>query len=449
MSAHHKQQVALPLGDGTWVVPGNRADLLDACTAPPPPEVSVVIPYYCEQARLDLVLTALADQTHPSSRLEVVIADDGSPQPPRVPPEAAGLNVTVVRQDDRGFRPAAARNLGVRAASGSVLCFLDGDTVPEPGYVHRASRLPALLPDAVVTGRRRHAELSGWTPTQLREWWRDGAEPPPELDEPAWLRELSAGLIIGTDEVSDSSFRAVISAVLTCGRALFAEVGGFDETFTRYGGEDWELAHRLFTAGAVLTHEPRAVAWHDGPDWAGRSEHPDEAAAQKAAETAALAARVPEPALRRSVEAAELLGAPDVVARAGGADPATVRVLLGLGDIGIWTGRTAEGASTVSRDPRVHHGDPPASVLARARTVLDVRGELALSTADLARLISRVRPGGVGRLDVGAGVLQVTATRALGRARRHHRALGLDTDQALAALFGIDEAHDEAHDEAR
>lgn len=444
MSNPNPLQVALPLGDGTWVVPGNRVDLLDARTASPPPEVSVVIPYYMQQARLDLVLTALADQTHPSSRLEVVIADDGSPQPPRVPPEAAGLRVTVVRQDDRGFRPAAARNLGVRTATGSVLCFLDGDTVPEPSYVHRASRLPALLPDAVVTGRRRHANLSGWTPARLRAWWRGGVEPPPELAEPAWLRELSAGLGRGAGGVTDSSFRAVISAVLICGRSLFSEVGGFDETFTRYGGEDWELAHRLFTAGAVLAHEPRAVAWHDGPDWAGRNEHPDEAAAQKAAEAAELAARVPEPALRRGVEAAELLGAPDVVARAGGADPATVRVLLGLGDVGIWTGRSAERVATGSSDPRVHNGEPPTAVLARARTVLDVRGGLALSTAELAGLIARVRPGGVGRLGVEPGVLQVTATRALGRARRHHRALGMDTDQALAALFGVEEVRDEA-----
>lgn len=442
MSTRNPLEVALPLGDGTWVVPGNRADLLDALAASPPPEVSVVIPYYREQARLDLVLTALADQTHPSSRLEVVIADDGSPQPPRVPPEAANLTVTVVRQDDRGFRPAAARNLGVRATTGSVLCFLDGDTVPEPDYVHRAIRLPALLPDAVVTGRRRHADLAGWTPARLRAWRRDGAAPPPELAEPAWLRDLSARLASGAGEVSDSSFRAVISAVLTCGRSLFSEVGGFDETFTRYGGEDWELAHRLFTAGAVLAHEPRAVAWHDGPDWAGRAGYQDDAAAQKTAEAAALAARVPEPALRRGADPADLLAAPDVVARARGADPATVSVLLGLGDVGIWTGRAARGASAGSTDPRVHDGEPPAPALDRGRTVLDVRGELTLNTAELERLIARVRPGGVGRLDLGAGALQITATRALRRARRHHRALGMDTEQALAALFGDEVLHD-------
>ncbi|MEO6879809.1 MAG: glycosyltransferase, partial [Mycobacteriaceae bacterium] len=361
MSTRNPLEVALPLGDGTWVVPGNRADLLDARTASPPPEVSVVIPYYREQARLDLVLTALADQTHPAGRLEVVIADDGSPRPPRVPPEAAGLRVTVVRQDDRGFRPAAARNLGVRAATGSVLCFLDGDTVPEPDYVHRASRLPSLLPDAVVTGRRRHADLSGWTPTRLQAWRRDGAPPPSELAEPAWLRELSVRLGSGPGGVTDSSFRAVISAVLTCGRSLFAEVGGFDETFTRYGGEDWELAHRLFTAGAVIAHEPRAVAWHDGPDWAGRVDDQVDATAQKAAEAAALAARVPEPALRRGTDPADLLVAPDVVVRARGADPATVHVLLGLGDVGVWTGPAARGVPAGSSDPRVHDGEPPAA----------------------------------------------------------------------------------------
>ena len=44
-------------------------------------------------------------------------------------------SVRVVRQPRDGFRAAAARNLGAGHARGRVLCFLDGDTVPEDGYV--------------------------------------------------------------------------------------------------------------------------------------------------------------------------------------------------------------------------------------------------------------------------------------------------------------------------
>ncbi|MEJ7702687.1 MAG: glycosyltransferase [Geodermatophilaceae bacterium] len=54
-----------------------------------PPTVSVVIPYYRDQRRLDLVLAGLSKQTHPPTRLEVVVADDGSPDPPTSRPSAA------------------------------------------------------------------------------------------------------------------------------------------------------------------------------------------------------------------------------------------------------------------------------------------------------------------------------------------------------------------------
>src|SRR3954447_2278357 len=88
-----------------------------------PPDVSVVIPYFDDQSRLNLLLAALNQQLG-GVHFEVVIADDGSPAPPAVP---AGLefDCTVVSQPDHGFRAAAARNLGAAAAVGESLLFLD------------------------------------------------------------------------------------------------------------------------------------------------------------------------------------------------------------------------------------------------------------------------------------------------------------------------------------
>ena len=228
---------AIPAGD-RLVVPGNRWDLLP----PPaePPHVTAVVVHYNDPARLALVLAGLAAQTHPASRLQVVVADDGSDPLPTVPP-----HVTLVSQDDRGFRAAAARNLGAAVADGDVLCFLDGDTVPEPGYVTAAASLPAVCDDVHVVGRRRHADLAGWQPDQLRAWFAGGPTPR-ELTEPGWLVDGYRGSRDLLD-VDGRSYRYVISAVLTVHRDLYAATGGFDETFTGYGGEDWEFAHRAFT----------------------------------------------------------------------------------------------------------------------------------------------------------------------------------------------------------
>lgn len=225
---------ALPLGGDRWVVPDNRWDLLDGRRPDTAPTVSVVVPHHEAQADLDLVLTALTLQDHPATRLQVVVADDGS----RVLPDtraAGGLDVRVVRQQRAGFRAAAARNLGAAAAEGHVVAFLDGDTVPEPGYLRALTRLPALLPDALTVGRRRHADLGGWSPARLRAWLTRGGPPPRELTEPTWLRD---GYREHRDllDVDSRSHRYVISAVMALHRDLLTELGGFDERFSSYGG---------------------------------------------------------------------------------------------------------------------------------------------------------------------------------------------------------------------
>ena len=111
---------------------------------------------------------------------EVVVADDGSSHAPQVP-----RGVRLVRQADDGFRAAAARNLGVAASTGDLLVLLDADTVPEPHFVERMVALPEALPEALVVGRRRHADLAGTSPGGAIE----EVAPPREIPEPAWLRE--------------------------------------------------------------------------------------------------------------------------------------------------------------------------------------------------------------------------------------------------------------------
>jgi GT2 family glycosyltransferase len=237
---------------------GNQWDLLDSEWPANQPTVSVVVIHYDQQRELDRTLAALAVQDYPADLIEIVVVDDGSPVPPTVPD-----GVRLIRQDDHGFRAAAARNHGARESTGSIICFLDADTSPEPEYVREITRLPALAPDVVTVGRRRHADFSTSDAVDVA-----GAEAF-ELPAPQWLDDAyhhSRNLLIA----DNTSYRFIISAVLTCSRALFDEVGGFDETFQSYGGEDWEWAQRAWLAGGLLAHVPTAVAWHDGPDWGSR-----------------------------------------------------------------------------------------------------------------------------------------------------------------------------------
>jgi GT2 family glycosyltransferase len=359
----------------------------------PAPPVGVVVPYYDDQPRLTLLLRALAQQ-RTTVPFEIVVADDGSPARPVIPP-GLGRPVTVVSQPDQGFRAAAARNLGAAHTAADLLLFLDGDTLPTPGYVQAMVDRLCALDDgsgALVVGRRRHADL-GSVPADevLRFLCGDTVSGITVLDEPSWLRDGYAR----TDDLGragEEDFRLIISAVLGVDRRLWSAIGGFDASFVGYGGEDWDLGWRAWLSGARWAHEPAALAWHDGPDAAGRaaSSAPSAVNTDKNTEALRLARTIPLPSVRGR---ALVLAQPDIVVRYLGpttgtaADAAVVAgvvdLLAGV-DAGVWFPRcSADGPDRLppllAEDPRVRAGQVPADVLRRARFQVSVTRPLTLS----------------------------------------------------------------------
>ena len=264
-------------------ITANGWDRLDGVRPDPLPTVSVIVVHFEQQPQLDRTLLALERQSYPRHLLEVIVVDDGSRTVPTVP-----AGVRLLRQENRGFRAAAARNAGAGVAHGRILCFLDADTTPEPDYVMEVARLPSLATDAVTVGLRRHANLAA-APVDDRI---EVVGPPLELPAPEWLSrayERTGDLL----EVDHRSYRYLIGAVLACSRAFFDETGGFDESFTDYGGEDWEWGYRAWLAGAVFAHVRSAVAWHDGPEWSARPDADNSRQRRKNGEALRLARSIP------------------------------------------------------------------------------------------------------------------------------------------------------------
>lgn len=395
-------------------VVGNRWNERDGVHPDPLPRVSVIVAHYDQPDELARTLHALGAQDYPPELLEIVVADDGSPRPVDVPE-----GVTVVRQDDRGFRLSAVRNLGARASSGDILCFLDADTSPEPGYVRALTRLPALLPEAVTVGRRRHADFSGIPATVAVAEAAVGRE----LSEPSWLAEEYARTADLRD-ADDRSYRFVIGAVIACSRMLYDEVGGFDESFTAYGGEDWEWAHRMWRAGALLAHVPEAVAWHDGPEWAER----DGAGLERAnAQTLRLVSAIPVPG---SAPRALWAGAADVVLRLRGSH-ASAALFIAVDSLLAALPRSRvvldPGAAGTIDDPRV--GVDGADADARVTWEVDVP-LVVLDPRGITDLLARCGVGDVGTVelvDVDGEPLGVLRSR-----RAERRAQRWGTEAAFA-----------------
>ncbi|GGF41386.1 glycosyltransferase [Subtercola lobariae] len=405
-------------------VPGNRWDLLDGIAPAELASVSVIVPHYRQQAELDRTLAALARQTYPTELVEVIVVDDGSPEPPRV-----ATSVKLLTQPDRGFRVSAARNLGVRHAAGDLLCFLDADSSPEPRYLEELTRLPSLAPDVVTVATRRHADFTGVPPSVPVEQ----AGPAHELPMPAWLTDeyvRTADLLTADDR----SYRFVIGAVLCCRRSFFDIVGGFDETFTHYGGEDWEWASRAWSHGAVFAHEGRAVAWHDGPEWSTRVRSHAERIARKNVETLRLARSV---AATGSGPAALRIGAPQVAVRLGGADSmaalvvgvdqllqalpgATVIVPLAVHVES--DSRLASVYEVFAGDERVVARDAAQPIIHLAGVIVDVPVPVRGLASHLESAVQRLSRDDLGSIDVidpvGATLATVTSTRAVRREAR-------------------------------
>ena len=111
------------------------------------PFVSVIIPVR-DDPRVATCLAALAGQTYPQERFEIVVIDNGrlGASARFVAPYA---NVGLFHEPAPGAY--AARNRGVRHARGQVLAFTDADCIPTPRWlaagVERLSGPDA--PDAV------------------------------------------------------------------------------------------------------------------------------------------------------------------------------------------------------------------------------------------------------------------------------------------------------------
>ena len=368
--------------------------------------VSVIVPHYENQAGLDRLVRALEGQDLPASQFELIVSDDGSASAPAL--HTTSLSVTVTRQENLGFRAAAARNRGAALARADHLVFLDGDMMPEPGFL--SAMLAGLERHddghgVLAVGARKHVDLSGCSPRHVTEWLTRGtARGARRLQDPAWLTDGYAR----TNNLVDAGvedFRLIISAVLGVDRALFERVGGFDETLTGYGGEDWELAYRCWQAGARFAHVPSAVAWHDGPDLGGRPDTRE----VKDAETMALAARVPLPSTRgRGV----VFDQPDVVVRVHGHDNdaqaflTASQVLRGT-DAGVWFVDRVAVPPVLTADPRVRTGEPPVQVLQRCRYRAEVYAPLVLEDT-----VSVLCARGEQRAD---GLLEIRSTRAVNR----------------------------------
>lgn len=95
--------------------------------------VSVIIPHYNDMDNLRYCLKLLSEQTLPSNRYEIVVADNNSECGLAAVTDLCGERARVIAARIQGA--AEARNAAVRASRGAVLAFIDSDCRPTPQWL--------------------------------------------------------------------------------------------------------------------------------------------------------------------------------------------------------------------------------------------------------------------------------------------------------------------------
>jgi glycosyltransferase involved in cell wall biosynthesis len=210
-------------------------------------KISLVITTYNWKEALDLVLKSVARQSELPD--EVVIADDGSR------PDTAELiaqwtkklpvPLQHVWQEDIGFRAGRVRNRAIAAATGDYVVIVDGDMVLHAHFIRdhkRAAQRGYFIQGArVITG-------SHVTSDMLKRSAMDLGFFAPDIDRRRHTirNRLLSWLVLRKVHRSQ---RAIRSCNQGYWKADLIRVNGFDETMTGWGGEDNEIAARLYNVG--------------------------------------------------------------------------------------------------------------------------------------------------------------------------------------------------------
>lgn len=187
---------------------------------------SVVIPCYNAARFLPETIGSLIGQTR--APVEIVVVDDGSTDDSAGVAANLGGLVRVLRQRNQG--ESVARNVGLGAATGDYVLFLDADDVLAPQSIERLTDAVSTAPGAVAV-----MGVAYFTEDPARPFERQVPEYP--------------GFFPAIVQTNFGPPHCWFTP-----RSLALQVGGFREDLVH--SEDWEFWGRIALTGARLVSVP-------------------------------------------------------------------------------------------------------------------------------------------------------------------------------------------------
>lgn len=204
-------------------------------------KISVVIPVYNEEKRIEETLKALDNSSEQA--YEIIVADGRS----------TDNTLSLIKNKypkviclDNAFRKASAgRNLGIKAASGDIIAFTDGDCLVDENWIKNIRKAFENEDIDGVGGKVLNAKAEN----KYEEYWGN----------------LAWNLIMSFPDqpyyVSEKKLNdAFVTANCAYKKSLLEEIGGFDDFFGN-NAEDIDLCWRALDKNAKLKYVPDVVIY--------------------------------------------------------------------------------------------------------------------------------------------------------------------------------------------
>ena len=197
------------------------------------PKVSVVICSYNGSRTIRFCLEGVCAMQY--SDYEVIVVDDGSTD--ALAEIVREYPVKLIQSENKGL--SNARNVGLEAASGEIVAYIDDDACPTPYWLH-------FLVETFRTGK--FVGVGG-----------PNIAPPGDADIADAVAHSPGGPIHVL--LSDTEAEHIPGCNMAFLTKSLRAIGGFDPLF-RIAGDDVDVCWRLQASGWHLGFSPAAVVWH-------------------------------------------------------------------------------------------------------------------------------------------------------------------------------------------
>jgi GT2 family glycosyltransferase len=216
------------------------------------PLVSIIIPNFNGKPFIEKCLRSVLDTDYPM--FEVIVVDDGSTDGSTdliKEKFSCETRLRVIR-NKRNMGTAAARNVGIKAARGEVLCFIDNDAQVDPNWLKESVKILCSRQDigaveCLLLDMDRVTVLSA------------GFYLSPYF---GWV--FSKGIFKDSNDVlvNDKPIDQFGDVLALCVRKdLIESIGGFDELLV-HNVDHVDLLWRIWLTGHRVVLAPKARAYH-------------------------------------------------------------------------------------------------------------------------------------------------------------------------------------------